>query len=379
MEPGYEAMSPAVPDLPDLTPAPPDITALLPPAPYVFAPPTIEGVAGVLEAASGRRAPVLVWGGGLHQGIGNAVAPQVVLSTTRLDRIIAWEPEDLTVVVEAGARIGRLEERLEERGQTALLPEMAPDATIGGVIAAGLSGYRRARFGPTRDRVLQVTLVTGDGRVVVGGGRVVKNVSGYDLPRIATGSFGSLGLIASVCLKLWPLPEARATVAVGDADSAWRTAFRPMAVLETPAGSFAYLQGTNAEVASQVSRLGGSSVEGFKWPATPAGVVVVSIRVRPSLTSAVVKKLPPGATFVAQHGVGEVVAGLPAEAGTLFDLRGWAESEGGSLVLISCPDGFADTFDPWGALPAGLDLQRRLIAAFDPMRVVNPGRLPGGI
>jgi glycolate oxidase FAD binding subunit len=379
MEPGYESMSPAVPDLSDLTPAPPDITAPLPPAPYVFAPPTIEDVAGVLGAASGRRAPVLVWGGGLHQGIGHAVAPQVVLSTTRLDRIIAWEPEDLTVVVEAGVRIGRLEESLEERGQTALLPEMASDATIGGVIAAGLSGYRRARFGPTRDRVLQVTLVTGDGRVVIGGGRVVKNVSGYDLPRIATGSFGSLGLIASVCLKLWPLPEARATVAVDDPDLAWRTAFRPMAVLETPAASFAYLQGTNAEVASQVSRLGGSSVEGFVWPATPAGEVVVSIRVRPSLTSAVVNRLPPGATFVAQHGVGEVVAGLQAEAGSLCDLRGWAESEGGSLVLISCPDGFPDTFDPWGALPAGLDLQRRLIAAFDPMRVVNPGRLPGGI
>lgn len=372
-------MSESAPDLSELAAAPRDTSGSLPSAPFVFAPPTIEEAADVLNAASGERAPVLVWGGGLHQGIGNAVVPQVVLSTARLDRVIAWEPEDLTVVVEAGVKIGRLEESLEERGQTALLPETVADATIGGVIAAGVSGYRRARFGPTRDRVLQVTLVTGDGRVVTGGGRVVKNVSGYDLPRIATGSFGSLGLIASVCLKLWPLPEARATVAVDSPDSAWRTAFRPMAVLETPAGSFAYLQGTHAEVASQVARLGGSPAEGFLWPSTPAGEVVVSIRVRPSLTSAVVTRLPSGVPFVAQHGVGEVVAGLDAEVGLLGDLRRWAEGEGGSLVLLSGPQGFSRTFDPWGAVPAGLDLQRKLIAAFDPMRVVNPGRLPGGI
>ncbi|NIR39303.1 MAG: FAD-binding protein, partial [Gemmatimonadetes bacterium] len=93
-------------------------------------------------------------------------------------RVVDWQPDDLTVVVEAGVTVGTLESMLAERGQTALLPEWGPEATVGGVVAAGISGYRRARLGPTRDRVLEVTIVTGDGRVVRGGGRVVKNVSG---------------------------------------------------------------------------------------------------------------------------------------------------------------------------------------------------------
>ena len=166
----------------------------------------------MLTAASTDRTAVLLWGGGTHQGIGGRVSPGVVLATSRLDRIVSWEPEDLTVVVEAGVRIGDLDDLLAEKGQSAVLPETMPDATVGGVVAGGISGYRRARYGPTRDRVLEVTLVTGDGRIVTGGGQVVKNVSGYDLPRLATASFGGLGLVGRVCLKLWPAPPARFTM-----------------------------------------------------------------------------------------------------------------------------------------------------------------------
>jgi glycolate oxidase FAD binding subunit len=366
----------AVPDLSRLEPAPPEVVDAVPPAAFVFAPGAPGEVAAVLDAASERRAPVLVWGGGTHQGIGHRVSPEVVLSTARLDRVIAWEPDDLTIVVEAGATVGAIEARLAERGQTALLPETEPSATIGGVISAGVSGYRRARFGPTRDRVLQVTVATGDGRIVTGGGRVVKNVSGYDLPRIVTGSFGSLGVVVSVCLKLWPLPAVSATVPVADPAVAWRTAYRPAAVLQTEAGGFAYLQGTEAEVASQALALGGSPEMGFAWPAPPPGDVVASVRVRPSRVVATIGRLG-DAPFVAQHGVGEVVAGLPADEGTVNRLRLWAEGEGGALVLLSAPEGFA--VDPWGSDPPGLEIQRRLIAGFDPVRVINPGRLPGGV
>lgn len=372
-------MSLATPALSELAQAPSEMTAGLPPARYVFAPESGAELAAVLDAASGERAPVLVVGAGTHQGMGHPVHPEVVVSTTRLDRVLAWEPDDLTVVVEAGVRVGHVEEMLAERRQTALLPETQPDATVGGVVAAGLSGYRRARFGPTRDRVLQVTLATGDGRTITGGGRVVKNVSGYDLPRIVCGSFGALGVITAVCLKLWPLPEVTATVAVERAATAWRRAYRPAAVLETGEASLVYLQGTGAEVASQAERLGGETRPGFAWPSHPAGEVVVSIRVPPSSVSSVPSRLAPGVPFVAQHGVGEVVAGLNADEERLGGLRSWAEAAGGSVVVLSAPDGFDRRFDPWGTPPSGLDLQRRLIAAFDPVRVVNPGRLPGGI
>ena len=369
-------MSVAAPDLARLAPAPPDILDAVPPAAFVFAPESPEEVATVLDAASERRAPILVWGGGTHQGIGHPVEPEVVLSTARLDRVVAWEPDDLTIVVEAGAKVGAVEQMLAERGQTALLPETAPASTIGGVLSAGVSGYLRARFGPTRDRVLQVTVATGDGRIVTGGGRVVKNVSGYDLPRIVTGAFGSLGVVVSVCLKLWPLPAVRATVPVADPVKAWRAAYRPAAVLQTAERSLAYLQGTEAEVASQAAVLGGSPEVGFAWPAPPSGEVLVSVRVRPSRIMAAIGRLG-GAPFVAQHGVGEIVAGLPADPARVISLREWAEREGGALVTLSSPAGF--DVDPWGSDPPGLGIQRRLIAGFDPVRVINPGRLPGGI
>lgn len=246
---------------------------------------------------------------------------------------------------------------------------------MGGVVAAGLSGYRRARLGPTRDRMLEVDLVTGDGRRVRGGGRVVKNVTGYDLPRLATGSLGSLGVIASVCLKLWPLAERSVTVAVDDPARARSSVYRPLAVLETRSGGFVYLQGTGAEVEAQVGRLGGSIVEGLVWPAVPAGDICLSLRVPPAQVGEAIRRLPPG-PFVAQHGVGEIsLAPTGWDADQLHTLRTWSESLGGSLVRLrgETPAGF----DPWGSPPAGLAVQRRLMAAFDPARILNPGRMAG--
>ena len=148
-------------------------------------------VAAVLQAASQRELSVVPWGGGTHQGYGGRVAPAFLLSTSRMDRIVDWQPEDLTVVVEAGVRVGDLERRLAEAGQTALLPEAPGEATVGGCVAAGVSGWRRLRYGPIRNRVLEVVLATGEGRIVRGGARVVKNVAGYGLPRLAVGSLGN--------------------------------------------------------------------------------------------------------------------------------------------------------------------------------------------
>lgn len=347
-----------------------------PPVP-VLAPGSVDEAATMLAAMTSRREPVLLWGGGTHQGIGGRVVPGVVVATSRLDRIVVWEPEDLTVVVEAGVLLGDLDELLAEKGQSAVLPETAPDATVGGVVAAGISGYRRARYGPTRDRVLEVTVVTGDGRVVTGGGRVVKNVSGYDLPRLATGSFGGLGLVARVCLKLWPVPPLRLTISGVDPAEVRRSLYRAVAVLETPAGVSAYVEGRPTLA---LSRLGGDAEEGFSWPEPPRGAVRWSVRVPPARTASVVERLEPGWDFVAQHGVGEVTVAADApDAGTLTELRGWAESAAGSLVLLDAPDGALPGFDPWGSTPPGLELQRRLREAFDPAGVLNPGRLPGGL
>jgi glycolate oxidase FAD binding subunit len=349
----------------------------MPDADFIAAPSTAEEVAELLAQATEYRLKVLVWGGGSHQGYGYRFEPDVVISTSRLNRIIVWEPDDLTLVAEAGATVADLEARVDTRGQTAMLPEVAGAATLGGVLATGLSGYRRGRFGPTRDRILETTIVTGDGRVIRAGGRVVKNVTGYDLPRLVVGSFGSLGIIVSACLKLWPQPGAVATVKLADPERA-ALVYRPMAVLRDPESTRVYLGGTTEEVAAQIDRLGGIVSDQFDWPAPVTADYIWSLRVPPSLISEAIDRLPAGSSYLAQMLVGEVTFGTDWAVG-ISSLRAWAESVHGALVVVAQPPETYDSIDPWGTPPAALELQRRLIAAFDPARVINPGRLPGAI
>jgi glycolate oxidase FAD binding subunit len=269
-----------------------------------------------------------------------------------------------------------MEDMLAGARQTAVLPETGRTATVGGVVASGVSGFRRARYGPTRDRVLEVTVVTGDGRVVRGGARVVKNVTGYDLPRLITGSFGALGVIVSLCLKLWPTPEAALTIDVDDAKAASAKLHRPLAVLEQRDKATVYVAGTRAGVEAQAKRVGGTSREGLHWPQDPYGPVRWSLRVAPSRVSEAIGRIPAGWDYLAQHDVGELR--LAGSEGSL-ELRTWAESVGGALVLVDGPVDLYGEIDPWGSPPPALGLQRRLIAGFDPARILNPGRLPGGI
>lgn len=341
------------------------------------APASDEELAALLRAASEAGKVVDVRGGGTHHGYGHPLPPDLIVSTERLAGIEAWDPEDMTVLVGAGTRVADLEEALGGKAQTAVLPEHPGASTVGGVIAAGRSSLRRARLLGTRERVLEVTLVTGDGREVRAGGRVVKNVTGYDLPRLVVGAFGSLGVITRVCLKVWPVPRAAATVVVEDVPAP-EVVSRPLAVLQTPERITVHLWGTEAEVDAVSRRLGGSAEPSLDWPVDPAGSIRWSLRVPPALTGEGLTRLPDGWGYLAIHGAGEIRLASASRAGA-EDLRGWAESVGGHLVVVEAPPGALPDFDPWGTPPPGLDLQRRLIAGFDPMRVLNPGRLPGGI
>ena len=336
----------------------------LPDAEISAAPSSPEDLAALLAEASAAGLKVLVWGGGSHQGLGNAVDPDLVISTSRLNRLIAWEPDDMTVVVEGGMSVADLEVHLATRGQTAILPEVAGPATVGGVLAAGISGYRRARYGPTRDRILEITVVTGDGRIVKAGGRVVKNVTGYDLPRLVVGSFGALGVVVSACLKLWPLAAASATVTLQDPGTTGLV-YRPLAVLADADATRVFLAGTQAEVESQAVRLGGVIEEGLEWPEPVAGEIAWSLRVPPSLVDTAVGRLPTRVPRLAQLPVGEISFAVRNLDG-MVDLRKWAESVGGRLVLTRGPESVYEIFDPWGTPPPGLDVQRKLIEAFDP-------------
>ena len=347
-----------------------------PVAEHYVAPRSVEQAADLMRAASDYEMSVLIWGGGTHQGLGYAVDADIVLSTHRLTDIVHWEPDDLTVVVESGVKVADLEALLAEKGQTAVLPESPGVATVGGTIA---SGWRRLRYGPTRDRVLETILATGDGRVVRAGGRLVKNVTGYDLPRLATGSLGSLGIIAQVCLKLWPIGARFAGVPVVDAEAAWHAAYRPLAVIETELGTMVYFAGTPEEINAQSAALGARPVDDPCWPRPLDSPWRLSVRVPIRLTSEVVARVRRlvGAQFRAAHGVGEVIVGLiDLPVAWIAETRQWAEAVGGAVVITD-GDIEGHSADPWGATPGSLQLQRRVKAAFDPVGISNPGRLPG--
>lgn len=346
-----------------------------PQAQFTFAPTTAEDAAAILDFASEHSMSVVPWGGGTHQ-VGPPYEPDIVVSTRNLTGI-DFRPDDLTVVVGAGVPVVELEAVLAERGQTAVLPENPGAATVGGVVAAGASGWRRLRYGPTRDRLLEVIVATGDGRVIRAGGQVVKNVTGYDLPRLFTGSLGSLGMVTRMCIKLWPQGATAATVAVDDVERALALAYRPLAVLQTRDGVSVYLAGTAAEVEAQSIALGGAASPGLHWPQRPEGTVAITLRVSPALMTDAVRRVSASGEFVAAHGVGEVLVAGSFTEDAVSEWRSWAESVSGAVVVTTAPVGFS--LDPWGKPPETLVLQRRIKSAFDPLGVMVPGRLPGGV
>jgi glycolate oxidase FAD binding subunit len=351
----------------------------LPAADMVVSPRTLDEAAVIMRYASEERIPCLVWGQGTRQDQGYEVEASMIVTTRRLTALVDWQAEDLTVVVEAGMSVADLNARLAEGNQTAVLSESAASGTVGGVIATASSSWPRYRYGPVRDRVLQTQLVTGDGRVVSAGGRVVKNVTGYDIPRLATGSFGALGLLGVICLKLWPRAAFNGSVQVDDPERAVATAYRPLAVIETATGCTVYLGGSEADVRAQADKLGGTLTPGISWPDSLPGSHEWAMRLSPALTAEGVSRCR-RAGFLhlqAAHGVGEIrLAATEPDPDALRELRTWAESSGGTVVRIR---GRLAGFDPWGTPPESLELQRAVKMAFDPAGISNPGRLPGRI
>ncbi len=348
-------------------------------ADFAVAPSTIEEAASVLAVAADAGVPTAILGGGTHGGYGSSVNAGLVITTSKLNRIVDWRPDDMTVIVEPGAPIDVLEEELAARNQTAVFPETGPGATVGGVVATGLSGFRRLRYGPTRDRVLRVTIATGYGKVITGGGPVVKSSTGYGVPRLVTGSMGSLGLIGPVLLKLWSRPLGTATVEVGDIASSLASTYRPLAALETSEGSFLYLGGAAEQIAAQAAAAGGEPGAGLAWPAPIDAAVRLEFRVPARFVAEAVDMARGlGADrWIAEHGVGRVEAGVGSIDGDLFgDARSWAESVGGALLLVNDTE---TGIDPWGTAPASIKIQRRIKDLYDPSGICNPGIMPGGI
>ena len=173
-------------------------------------------VAEAVRQAADRGSNLVVAGNGTRSFLGRGGLQGDRLELSGLDGIVSYEPDELIVVARPGTKLTALEQLLAERGQHLAFepPHWSGAATLGGTIACGLSGPRRFKAGAARDFVLGIEFVDGRGELVRAGGKVVKNVTGYDLPRAMTGSFGTLGVLTEICLKLWPRPLSERTVVI---------------------------------------------------------------------------------------------------------------------------------------------------------------------
>ncbi len=394
------------------------------PALEAYEPESVPACAELLTRAAERKLRLGIIGGGTALGVGNPPeALDAVVVTRRLDRMVEYAPEDQVIVVEAGLTLARLQALARQHGQwLGVDAPLASNATLGGLVAVGAFGPRRARYGSIRELLLGVTLVRADGALARGGGKVVKNVAGFDLPKVVTGSLGTLGLIAEVTLRLHPLPEASVTLrlsklsapAVVQAMLALRAAqLEPSSVvaLRDADGGFELgvrLEGFSAGVERDARRLAelqlapaGSVLERLEpepaasfWQRAESPRTACSLRLRvhalPSQLPEVQAWLAPllgrleGARFVwyATLGIGFVAGDPEAHAEVLepfASARAAAVAAGGALLVDAAPHALRPELDAWGPVPSAFAIMRELKQRFDPERRLNPGRFVGGL
>jgi glycolate oxidase FAD binding subunit len=225
------------------------------------------------------------------------------LSTARLNGVLEYEPGDLTAIVEAGLRLSELQERLALHGQMLAL-DPPGDPTVGACLAGDLSGPRRHRYGAMRDLVIGVTVVLPGGLVASSGGKVVKNVAGYDLGKLFSGSRGRLGLIARVALRLHPRPATEATVvATGDPRELWgaltRSQLEPSAVDILPGRVAVLFEGPQSAVAAQVAACPGDEAEASVWDESASAQLRAAARAPFEWQECLVARPGPGQAYVA--------------------------------------------------------------------------------
>lgn len=340
------------------------------------------------------------------------------VSLARMDRIVAYEPEDMTLIAEAGMTLGAVNRRLAEYGQRLPLDPANPEATtLGALIAAAQSGPLRLSEGTPRDLLIGVRFIGHEGRAVHGGGRVVKNVAGYDLMKVMTGSFGTLGIITEVAFKLRPIPEgytigiapfARAADAFGAALKLYDALALVHVEVLSPALAarfghpeafllLAAIAGSASELDYQRGHLGGLAGIVFTDSASALETYVQlrDLELGPAAITAQLATAPAelyrcveaaGVEFRAHAacGVAQIFIGGELDSGTAPEtLARWriaAHAARGHLRLIAAAPALRQHLDFFDEPPPGaLNLMRRLKAAFDPARVFNPGCFVGGL
>jgi glycolate oxidase FAD binding subunit len=351
-------------------------------------PATAEELARRLREAAEAGLAVFPVGGGRAAEMGDPPARDgIELRTTALDRVLEHSQADMVVSVEAGITLEKLQATLGESGQFLPLdPFNSPGHTIGGLLAAGWTGPLRLRYGSPRDFLIGIRVALPDGRLVSAGGRVVKNVSGYDLMKLHYGALGTLGVIVAASFKVFPKPLRDVTVESKheSLNAAWVAAERALNMPMAPAALELFSSGR------VLARFLGSPeatkrmVADLDWHAADAAAWDEHSKVAPArwariatprhLLQSIVDNLGPDETWWASPGTGIANWSVAGGAEQVRAVRAAAGAAGGSVVLLAGPDGFRHDAGAWGTPPATLHLMRRLRSAFDPNHVINPGR-----
>ena len=385
---------------------------------FVVEPGSVEETSELMKLAVREGLFVAPRGGGTKMNIGDPPRElDLILSTARMNEVIEHVPGDQVVRVQSGLRLGDLQERLSGSDQMLGVdpPEREAGATIGGIVAANSSGPRRYKYGTIRDLIIGITVVLYDGTVAKAGGKVVKNVAGYDLSKLFTGSLGTLGVITEANFRLHPLPEAARTLAVGvespqaaqEAAQAiihsqveatvvelrWDDVSKTVSVLleSIPSGVEAKVEAATflLQPFGEVRTL--SDDENIS-PSGDAGETVLKISAPPNELAGVLDSVLGAAgrrdvkvTITGHAASGVTLAGFSgggtdALAEIVEELREIRGRRGGSVVLQRAPLDLKKRVGTWQS--GGRDdlgLMRRVKEKFDPRGGLNPGRFIGGV
>jgi glycolate oxidase FAD binding subunit len=368
------------------------------------APANSEEVAAILRFAHESGYTVVGWGGGTKQGWGYPVKPALVLQMHRLNMLREHTWQDMTCTVEAGCSWSSMQSGLAQHGQFVALDPLWPDrATIGGIVATNDSGALRLRYGGLRDLIIGMTIVLADGTIAHTGGKVVKNVAGYDLHKLMIGAFGTLGVITSVNFRLHSMPQCTQSFSVS-APTAEPLGKLMLKLLHAQLSTVAIqLRGTAAgwnldvqlaslaevlhtqaaalEAMAQSEGLSPQTASDEVWNARQQELAwdfCCKGTMLPSEIARFAERVRGLGGESVTQATGIMIAGFPAAAaGGLPQLRRDLEDASGSLMILKQPA--EAKIDCWGTPPDSLPLMREIKRRFDPNGILSPGRFLGQI
>jgi glycolate oxidase FAD binding subunit len=395
----------------------------------VCAPDAAEQIGAALRLCAEAGATVAPYGGGTAIFIGNAALPvDVALDLNRLNQVAEHDHANLTATVEAGITLSRLQELLAQQKQFAPFdPPHSERATVGGIVATNLNGPRRSYYGSVRDLIIGMKVVLASGEPIKAGGKVVKNVAGYDMCKLFVGSLGTLGIITQVTLRASPIPETVATlIASGSratvidlAHTIGHSPLLPVAVvilnpsacgelniggadwkLAVCSEGFADTVARHMGDAKAMAERLGLAAESFKdslhsqfWAAIEnfplsSDRLVFRLTVPRASTADTIITIESWEVdgfrpmIVADAMAGTLWIAAPASvaaANQFPKLIAYAHERRGHAIMLAAPRDFKQSLDVWGSPPPALGLMRKIKEQFDPHGLLNPGRYIGGI